>query len=143
VPWRLLADAVVVVHLGVVVFIVLGGLLAWRWPRAAFVHLPFAAWGVAIELGQWVCPLTPLENQLRRLAGDEGYEGGFVARYVLPVLYPESLDARTGLVLAALVLAVNVAIYAPVAWRVRRAARARRPASAGRRDHRPHRPARA
>jgi hypothetical protein len=128
VPWRLLADGVVLLHLAVVGFIVFGGLLAWRWPRAAFVHLPFAAWGVAIELGQWICPLTPLENRLRRLAGEGAYEGGFVARYVLPVLYPEGLDAHAGLVLAALVLVVNVAVYAPLALRRRRGARARRPA---------------
>jgi hypothetical protein len=122
VAWRLLADAVVVLHLAVVGFVVLGGLLAWRWRRAALVHLPFAAWGVAIELGRWTCPLTPLENRLRRLAGDGGYGGGFVERYLLPVLYPDGLVAGTGLVLAALVLAVNHGIYLPLAWRRRRAA---------------------
>ena len=112
--WEVLADAVVLLHLAVVVFIVLGGLLALRWPRAAMVHLPFAAWGIAIELGQWVCPLTPLENRLRRLAGEAGYEGGFVEHYVLPVLYPAGLTPRVSLVLAALVLGVNAAIYAAV-----------------------------
>lgn len=127
-PWRLLADAVVLLHLAVVGFVVFGGLLAWRWPRAALVHLPFAAWGVAIELGRWTCPLTPLENRLRRLAGEGGYEGGFVERYLLPVLYPEGLEARTGLVLAALVLAVNLAIYVPLASRRRRGTAIRKPA---------------
>jgi hypothetical protein len=112
--WELLADAVVLLHLAVVAFIVFGGLLALRWPRAAMVHLPFAAWGIAIELGQWVCPLTPLENRLRRLAGEAGYEGGFVEHYVLPVLYPAGLTPRVSLVLAALVLGVNAAIYGAV-----------------------------
>jgi hypothetical protein len=130
VPWRLLADLVVLLHLAVVGFILFGGLLAWRWPRAALVHLPFAAWGVAIELGGWICPLTPLENRLRRLAGDAGYDGGFVERYVLPVLYPGDLDARGWLVLAALVLAVNAAIYLPLVWRLRRRGRARSPGPA-------------
>ena len=124
-PWRLLADAVVLLHLAVVAFIVLGGMLAWRWPRAALVHVPFAIWGVAIEVGRWVCPLTPLENRLRRLGGEAGYEGGFVEHYLLPVLYPEGLDARSGLALAALVLAVNAAIYARVVRRLRRRARRR------------------
>ena len=119
-PWGLLADGVVVLHLAVVGFIVLGGLLVRRWPRMALVHLPFAAWGVAVEVGRWTCPLTPLENRLRRLAGEAGYEGSFVARYLLPVLYPEGLDAGSGLALAALVVAVNVAIYAPIARRLRR-----------------------
>lgn len=119
-PWRLLADGVVVVHLTVVGFVVFGGLLALRRPRAALVHLPFAAWGVAIEIFQWTCPLTPLENRLRQLAGDAGYEGGFVQHYVLPILYPDGLTAGTGLVLAALVLLVNGAIYAAVVHRRRR-----------------------
>jgi hypothetical protein len=125
VPWHLLADGVVVLHLAVVGFIVLGGLLALRWPRVAFVHLPFAVWGVAIEIGQWVCPLTPLEKRLRRLASEATYEGGFVEHYLLPVLYPEGLTAGTGLALAALVLAVNVAIYAAVWHRLRRRTRGR------------------
>lgn len=112
--WEVLADAVVLLHLAVVAFIVFGGLLALRWPRAAMVHLPFAAWGIAIELGQWVCPLTPLENRLRRLAGEAGYEGGFVAHYVLPVLYPDGLTPRVSLVLAALVLGVNAVVYGAV-----------------------------
>ena len=121
--WRLLADFVVLLHLAVVAFIVLGGLLALRWPRAALVHVPFAAWGVAIELGQWICPLTPLENRLRRLAGDGGYEGGFVQHYLLPVIYPAGLTPASGVALAALVLGVNVAIYAFVVRRVRRRSR--------------------
>jgi hypothetical protein len=125
VPWHLLADGVVLLHLAVVGFVMLGGLLALRWPRLAFVQLPLAAWGVAIELGGWVCPLTPLENRLRRLASESTYEGGFVEHYLLPVLYPEGLTAGTGLALAALVLAVNLAIYAVVWRRLRRRARGR------------------
>jgi hypothetical protein len=120
VAWRLLADAVVVLHLAVVAFIVFGGLVALRWPKLAYVHLPFAAWGVAIEVWRWTCPLTPLENRLRRLSGEGGYHEGFVEHYLLPVLYPEGLDARSGLALAAVVLAVNFAIYAAVLRRTRR-----------------------
>jgi hypothetical protein len=98
----------------------------------ALLHLPFAAWGVAIELGRWTCPLTPLENRLRRLAGDAGYDGGFVEHHLLPVLYPDGLDAGSGVVLAALVVAVNVAIYLPgrmaaAARNARRQPRFRRP----------------
>lgn len=118
--FRILADAVVALHLAVVAFIVAGGILAWRWPRVALLHLPFAAWGVAIEIGGWVCPLTPLENRLRRLGGQAGYTGGFVEHYVLPVLYP-GIGARTALALAALVLLANVLVYAPLlARRLRR-----------------------
>lgn len=111
--FRILADAVVALHLAVVAFIVAGGILAWRWPRVALVHLPFAAWGVAIEIGGWVCPLTPLENRLRLLGGEAGYAGGFVEHYVLPVLYP-GIGPRTALALAALVLLANALVYLPL-----------------------------
>lgn len=108
---RLLADALVLVHLSFVVFVVLGGLLSLRWRWAAALHLPAALWGALIEFQGWVCPLTPLENRLRRAAGQEGYSGGFVEHYVLPVLYPSGLTTETQLVLGALVVVVNVTVY--------------------------------
>ena len=114
--WRLLANAVVVIHLGFVAFVVLGGVLV-RWRRGvAFVHVPCAVYGAAIELGGWTCPLTPLENRLREMAGDRGYAGGFVEHYLLRVLYPQPLTARAQALLAALVLIANVAAYA---WALR------------------------
>lgn len=118
--FRIFADGVVALHLAVVAFIVAGGVLAWRWPRLAVAHVPFAAWGVAIELGGWTCPLTPLENWLRRLGGQAGYSGGFVEHHLLPVLYPD-LGARAADALAALVLTVNALVYVPLL--VRRARR--------------------
>ena len=121
--FRILADAVVVLHLAVVAYIVGGGALAWRWPRLALVHLPFAAWGVAIEMVGWTCPLTPLENWLRRLGGEAGYSGGFVDHYVLPVLYPD-LGPRAATALAALVLVVNALVYLPLLARRARRRRA-------------------
>ena len=53
-----------------------------------------------------VCPLTPLENRLRAAAGQQGYEGDFVERYVIPVLYPDGLrrDAQVALGVAALAI---------------------------------------
>ena len=75
----MLADLVLVLHFAFILFVTAGGLLVLRWPRAAFVHLPAAAWGVLIELRGWICPLTPLENTLRRAAGRAGYEIGCTA----------------------------------------------------------------
>jgi hypothetical protein len=111
---RIAADIVVVIHLAFIVFVVCGGLLVLRWPRLAWVHLPAAVWGVAIEFGGWICPLTPLENTLRRAAGDEGYASSFIERYVVPVVYPAGLDREAQFILGGLVLAVNVALYAAV-----------------------------
>lgn len=111
VTWRILADALVLGHLLFVAFVVAGGFLTWRWPRAALAHLPALAWGLWIELSGNICPLTPLENHLRRLAGEAGYSGGFVEHYVLPVLYPPGLTRETQWVLAALLLLLSIAAY--------------------------------
>lgn len=120
--YRLLADLVVVVHCGFVLFVVLGGLLALRWPRAAWFHLPAALWGAGIEFAAGICPLTPLENHLRRLGGEAGYAGGFVEHYLLPVLYPDGLTRGVQLGLGTFVLLLNLVVYT-IVWRRRRRAK--------------------
>ena len=112
--YRFLADAVVLIHLGFVVFVVAGGFLVLRWPRAAWIHLPAAVWGVLVEWSGWVCPLTPLENWLRALGGGAGYEGGFVERYLFPMLYPASLTRGAQILLGVAALAANLVAYALV-----------------------------
>lgn len=117
--YRLLADLVLILHAGFVAFVMLGALLVLRWPRIAWIHVPVVLWGAGIEFLGGICPLTPLENHLRRLAGDLGYPGGFVEHYVMSLLYPDGLTHRAQLVLGALVLLVNAVIYAWVFWRQR------------------------
>ena len=109
--YRLLANAVVLVHALFIVFIVFGGFLAWRWRWVAVLHVPAAIWGVLIEYRGWICPLTPLENALRVKAGQAGYSGGFVEHYLLPAMYPSGLTPRVQAVLGTLVLVVNVVAY--------------------------------
>ena len=111
VPWLLLADLVVVLHLAFVAFVVAGGLAVWRWPRAAWLHLPAAAWGAGIEWAGAVCPLTPVENYLRSLGGAGTYQGDFVREYLLPVLYPAGLTRPTQVALGVFVVAVNAVVY--------------------------------
>ena len=111
---RIAADAVLLVHLGFVVFVVLGGLLALRWPWIILAHLPAAIWGALIEFQGWICPLTPLEQSLLHAAGEQGYAGGFVEHYVLAVIYPAQLTRSMQIVLGVLVVLVNVVIYAAV-----------------------------
>jgi hypothetical protein len=120
---RLLADAVVLVHAGFVAFVLAGGLLALRRPRVAWIHLPCAAYGVMVEVFQWTCPLTPLENRLRRLAGEAGYPGGFVERYLVPLVYPEPFPRWLGWALAGTVLLMNAAAYGAAVARIRRGRR--------------------
>ena len=111
-PYRALADLVLVVHLAFVLFVVLGGLLVLRWPKLAWLHLPAAGWGALIEFAGWICPLTPLEQRLRVLAGQSGYQGGFIEHYVTSWLYPAGLTRTVQLVLGVAVIAINLAVYA-------------------------------
>ena len=115
--YRLLADLVVLVHFCFVLFVILGGMLVLRWKMVAWVHLPAATWGAIVEFMGWICPLTPLEIWLRVMAGQSGYQTGFIAHYLLPVLYPANLTRDTQIWLGVLVLCLNLAIYG---WLVRR-----------------------
>lgn len=112
-----LADLVVVLHLAFILFVALGGLLVFWKPWLASVHLPVALYGVLIEWVGWVCPLTPLENRLRWLAGEAGYDGGFVEHYLLPIIYPRDFTETTAMLLGALVLLANAIIYGTFLWR--------------------------
>ena len=122
--YRILADLVVGVHALFVAFVVIGGLLALRWPWVAALHLPAAVWGALIEFRGWICPLTPLEKSLRAAAGEAGYRGGFIEHYLLPALYPAGLTRGVQLVLGASVILVNLLVYGVVLVRAARERRA-------------------
>lgn len=96
---------------GFILFVLFGGLLPLRWPRLAWLHLPAVAWGCAVEFLGLPCPLTPLENRLRRAAGDAGYSGGFVEHYLLPLIYPAGLTPAVQWILGAIVLLLNLIAY--------------------------------
>jgi hypothetical protein len=115
-PYGILADLVLIVHALFVIFVVFGGLAVLRWRRLAWLHLPAAVWGVAIELGGWVCPLTYLENYFRRLGGESGYSGTFIEQYLEPLLYPLGLTEYSRLFLGLAAFLVNFMIYARLWW---------------------------
>jgi len=124
--YPLLADLVLILHLGFVCFVLFGGLLVLRWQWIAWLHLPAALWGAVVEFTGWLCPLTPLENWLRAQGGAVGYEQDFMARYLLPILYPGDLTRDLQLLLGTVVVSLNAAVY----WwlwrrRTRSASRAR------------------
>ncbi len=118
--YRIAADAVLLVHLGFILFVVVGGVLVLKWPRLALLHLPAVAWGATAEFLHLICPLTPLENQLRRAAGEQGYSGGFIEHYLMPLIYPAGLTPGIQLWLGTLLLLLNLVPYCMLARRLMR-----------------------
>ncbi len=109
--YSLAADAVLVLHLLFILFAALGALLAaWR-ARLAWLHLPALAWATWIVATHGICPLTPLENSLRRTAGAAGYEGGFIDHYLVPLIYPPGLTQEHQAWIAAGLVAWNALLY--------------------------------
>jgi len=115
--YSILATLVVALHFAYIVFVVAGGFLTLRRPRFAWLHLPAAAWGAYVEFSGRVCPLTPLENRFRRLAGGPTYEGGFIDRYLTGLIYPEGLTRELQVALGVGAIVLNLGIYA---WVLRR-----------------------
>jgi len=120
-PYALLADAVLLLHFVFVLFVVGGGLLALKWPKVVWLHLPAAFWGVWIELSGSICPLTPLEQSLLTSAGESSYAGSFIGHYLEPVLYPVGLTKDMQWWLGLIAVAINVLVYRQVlkAWKER------------------------
>lgn len=112
--YRLMADIVVLLHFTFILFVLMGGILSIWWRKIVWIHIPAAGWGVLIEFAGWICPLTPLENRLRAKGGEAGYPGGFVEKYILPVIYPTELTREIQIILGILVITVNLVIY----WKV-------------------------
>jgi hypothetical protein len=110
-----LADLVVILHGVFVLIAVLGGLLIFRWRWWAWFHIPAFLWAGFIELTGGICPLTPLENWLRALGGEAVYRGGFIDRYLIPLLYPSDLTREIQIVLGIFVILFNMGIYG-VCW---------------------------
>lgn len=103
-------------HGAVLVFLVVGGFIAWRWPRVIWLHLAMATWGFSTVVFRLNCPLTYVEDWARHRAGEQGLAAGFIDQYLTGVIYPERL---TGLV-QALVAAVVLASWVGLAVRRRR-----------------------
>jgi len=115
-----LANLVLIVHAAFVAFVALGGLLVLQKPRLMWLHLPALFWGALVVSMGWICPLTPLENNLRYLAGLDGYDGGFIEYYLLSVIYPDGLTRQIQIMLAALLIIGNLAVYTSLYLRGKR-----------------------
>ena len=105
------ADLIVLIHFSFIVFVIFGGFLAMKWRRIIWLHLPAAVWGTLIEFYGWICPLTILENQLRRDNNGGAYTTGFIEHYIIPLIYPEGLTPEIQIILGIAVIVVNLFIY--------------------------------
>jgi hypothetical protein len=110
-PYHLAAAALAAIHLAFILFVIFGGFAVLRWPVLVWIHVPAAVWGVLIEWCNWYCPLTKWENYLLQRAGRAGYSGGFVAHYIMPVIYPAGLTRGYEIAIGAFVLVLNAGIY--------------------------------
>jgi hypothetical protein len=115
--YQILADLVVIVHLLFIIFALLGGLLLLLRGYLVFIHVPAAIWAALISFKGWICPLTPLENCLRSTAGAEGYTGGFVEHYLIPLIYPVGLTLKIQIIFGIFVVLINIGIYAFVYYK--------------------------
>ncbi len=124
---KMAADLVLLVHLGFIVFVVLGGLLALRHRWIAYLHIPAALWGAFVEISGRICPLTIWENDLRRSAGEHEYAESFIEHYVVPVIYPVGLTRTAQVAIAVLVIVTNVVIYGWLLYRAKKSSKLKKP----------------
>jgi Protein of Unknown function (DUF2784) len=115
--YQFLADLLLTIHFSFILFVVSGGLFALRYRRLVFLHLPALIWGVYVELAGRICPLTPWENRLRQMAGEEGYSGSFIEHYLLPLIYPHDLTRELQMGLGFSLAAINAVVYAVLLYR--------------------------
>lgn len=112
--FSLLADALVLLHFCFILWVVFGGIIALKYPRLAWIHLPALCWGVLISMFGFYCPLTEWEIIFRHRADQQGYSGGFIQHYLLAIIYPSGLTRQHQIFMGVLLLAINMAVY----WRL-------------------------
>ena len=105
------ADVIVLIHFCFILFVIFGGLLALKWRKFIWLHIPAMTWGILIEFSGWICPLTTLENELDRNNKAEAYSTGFIEHYIIPIIYPEGLTRDIQVILGIALIVFNLFIY--------------------------------
>lgn len=109
--FKIIADVLVLIHFGFILFVVLGGLMILRYRWLVFAHMPAVVWAILLEFRGWYCPLTAWENHYRRLADQAAYTDGFIEHYLIPLIYPARLTETLQIALGILVFLINALIY--------------------------------
>jgi len=116
--YHVTANLLVMIHLVFIVFVIAGGFIVLIWPWVILLHIPAVIWGGIVELKGWICVLTPWENNLRRLAGQEGYPGGFIEHYIVSLIYPAELTRDAQIVMGVIVIIINLCVYSFIVYRL-------------------------
>ncbi len=106
----ILADFIVFVHFGFILFVIFGGFLVFKWRKMMWIHIPAAIWGALIEFAGWICPLTHFENSLRSASGGR-FASGFIEHYIIPMIYPSALTREIQIGLGVIVILLNLLVY--------------------------------
>jgi hypothetical protein len=115
--YHILTNLTVILHLLFMLFVVVGGFFARRKRWMTIVHMAAVAWGIYAELATGViCPLTTLENYFAYLAGMSTYQEDFITRYLVPVIYQDSLTPAIQFALVGIVVLLNVIAYKSI-WK--------------------------
>jgi len=116
----LLANAVAVLHAAAVLVMLTGSLLALRWLRVLWLHVPVSLAILGLYLTGSDCPLTTLELSLREASGVPGYTGGFIGHYITEPLGFPIAAASTQLGIYVVAFLPNVIGYGLLARQLRR-----------------------
>ncbi|MGD8483821.1 MAG: DUF2784 domain-containing protein [Thioalkalispiraceae bacterium] len=118
--YEVLADLILLLHLVFILFVVFGVFLVFKFRKLAWFHIPVMTYGMLISFFRWVCPLTPLENHFRTLAGEQGYQGGFIEHYLLPLIYPSGMTMGIAIAMGLFVLLWNTVFYIVIFYKYKK-----------------------
>jgi hypothetical protein len=105
------ATGVLALHLLFILWVMLGALVTRRRPFLRWAHIASLIYGILLEILDWSCPLTPMENWLRGHAGTPTYQGGFLLHYLDALVYPDAPPSLLTVCGVAVCL-FNLGIYA-------------------------------
>lgn len=109
---KILADGVLLLHFLVVVFAVTGAVFVYPHPVPTLFHILIVVWSSVVNLADWTCPLTPLEQNLRRSAGGSSYSGGCLQHYLDKLVKPLGMPRKVELIAGYSIVGWNLLLYA-------------------------------